>query len=71
MNSAFTNTDRTIPTVQAAWTTTGSGYRINCPHCFSVHVHGPQPGHRVAHCEPGTPGKELGYYIVEPPADQA
>ncbi|WP_281915556.1 hypothetical protein [Caldimonas thermodepolymerans] len=57
------------PTVQATWTSDGTSYRITCPHCFRVHVHGPQPGHRAAHCEPGTPGKVLGYFI-EPPADQ-
>ena len=62
------HTTRTPPTVQAAWTTAGTGYRITCPHCFHVHIHGPQVGHKVAHCAPGTPGKSLGYFI-EPPND--
>lgn len=57
---------RTPPTVQAAWTSTGTSWRIVCPHCFRVHVHGTGPGHRVAHCEPGTTGKYLGYFITPP-----
>lgn len=60
---------RSPPTVQAAWSTDGTLYRIVCPHCFSVHLHQQQTGHHPAHCEPGTPGKELGY-VIEAPADQ-
>lgn len=63
------NTPRTIPTVQATYTTNGTGYRVMCPHCFSVHVHGPQAGHKVAHFDPGTPGKSVGYFI-KPPLDE-
>lgn len=56
----------TPPTVRAVWTSTRTAWRINCPHCFAVHVHGAQAGHKAAHCEPGTPGKTLGYVIEAP-----
>lgn len=62
------NTTRMPPSVQATWTSAGTGYRINCPHCYQVHVHGPQAGHKAAHCPAGTPGKVLGYFL-EPPID--
>lgn len=59
-----------IPNVQAHRTANGINWRITCPHCHHVHVHGAGggSGHRVAHCEPGTPGKSLGYYLL-PPVD--
>ncbi len=41
-----------------------------CPHCCRLHFHGWDPAdnghvisHRVAHCLPGSPFKEHGYYI--------
>jgi hypothetical protein len=61
---------RKPPTVQAVLTSNGTGYRILCPHCYSIHVHGPQPGHKAAHCQPGTPGKELGYVLIGPAGER-
>lgn len=41
-----------------------------CPHCQRSHIHGWPKGthrldvsHRCAHCEPGTPFKDKGYFI--------
>lgn len=66
MRTTDNDNPRDIPTVQASWSTDGTLYRIVCPHCHRIHVHGPQPGHKAAHCEPGTPGKVLGYILIGP-----
>jgi hypothetical protein len=52
------------PTVVATRTHLG-GLRIQCPHCGRAHLHGGDPGHRIAHCAPQTEGGwRLGYYIT-------
>lgn len=44
---------------------------IICPHCGRKHTHGGggdalpgRAGHRVSHCMPGVPGRDLGYTLV-------
>jgi hypothetical protein len=43
---------------------------VHCPHCDANHVHGWDPedprwhiSHRCAHCGPGSPFTEKGYYV--------
>lgn len=58
--------DLDAPTV-AAYVVTVNGctrWRVTCPHCGEMHYHGPGEGHRLAHCNPLTPGGE-GYNIVQ------
>ena len=39
-------------------------WRFWCQYCGEYHLHGPVPGHRVAHSsDPKSPYKETGYYI--------
>jgi hypothetical protein len=57
-----------------AGTKNGNTIRVWCPYCRIHHVHGwdkdcsdSDATHRVAHCLPGGPFRETGYYItVEP-----
>ena len=40
-------------------------WSFRCPHCNEVHTHGAGAGHRVAHCHPDSPFKEMGYFLVK------
>jgi len=60
------NLSRQPPSVQATLASDGVSWRIVCPHCHMVHVHGADEGHRAAHCEKGTKNKEQGYVLVAP-----
>ena len=41
------------------------GLKAWCPACSTWHHHGGWPGHRVAHCRPGSPFKGSGYILIE------
>ena len=60
------NTTRQPPTVRATLAADGVSWRITCPLCHTVHVHGAGDGHRAAHCEKGTRHKEVGYILLAP-----
>ena len=60
------NPDRQPPLVRAVLAADGVNWRITCPHCQTIHVHGTGEGHRQAHCLKGTPHRELGYVLLGP-----
>ena len=39
------------------------GLRVWCPVCDTWHYHGGEPGHRSAHCRPGSPFKACRYVL--------
>lgn len=53
------------PLLQAELTD-GGLWRVWCKYCERYHHHGPQPGHRLAHCAPATPYTVTGYTLVNP-----
>ena len=58
--------NRQAPTVRATLAADGQSWRIVCPLCHTVHVHGAQEGHRQPHCDKGTRHRELGYVVLAP-----
>lgn len=65
------NPNHQPPTVRATLAADGESWRIVCPLCHMVHVHGAQEGHRAAHCDKGTKHKELGYVVLAPQENAA
>ncbi len=55
--------DTRIPTV-CVKRANGDEWIIDCPYCHQEHLHGPEEGHRVAHCPRDTVGRERGYDIL-------
>ena len=45
----------------------GSQFVFHCDHCNREHGHGAVEGHRVAHCDDGSPYKDGGYMLKEKP----
>ena len=62
-----TQTKPAIPTLPGRLTP--DGFAVQCDYCRCWHVHGGEPGHRVAHCpRRESPYWERGYTveIIEP-----
>jgi hypothetical protein len=54
-----------IPTVRAYSSPDGTTWRVWCPFCRVWHIHGPDEGLRVAHCDDkSTPYARSGYRLV-------
>lgn len=50
------------PTITATLTKSGKQLTFRCPHCRYNHYHGLGGGHVQAHCPPGSPYQQTGYY---------
>ena len=48
----------------------GVHFKFYCIWCGREHLHGRGEGHRVAHCDKGSPYKEDGYYLVKETKDK-
>jgi hypothetical protein len=54
---------RTIPTLAGYISADGRYVYVLCEYCERLHTHSAGDGHRVAHCDRGTPYRDAGYYI--------
>ena len=65
------DTSRKVPVLLAVERQAPDGSRrwqAWCPFCRRLHVHSPEPGHRVAHCaDDASPFRETGYVLRPAP----